>query len=414
MHSNQKTLTSNFLSLSSLQIVNYILPFITLPYLIRVLGVEYFGLLAFATATVTYFGIITDYGFNLSATREISIHREDKEKIIEIFSSVMMIKVMLMLLSFLLLLLLVFSFEKFSQDWEIYLLTFSVVVGQVLFPVWFFQGMESMKYTTYLNIMSRIIFTVAIFIFVQEKNDYYFVPVLTSLGAFIAGFWSLILVKKNFGIVFKIQSAETLMYYLREGWYIFISGIFTTVYTVSTLFILGIFGTNQIVGYYALADKIVKAVAGLYRPVDGAIFPYVSKLVKNSKEHALKFIRKIFIYSSIIMGFFSLLVFVYAEEIILLLSNGGYEESVLILKLLAIFPLVITVAKIFSMNYIINFHLQNELSKIYFYSALVSLILSFSLVPMFLAVGSAIAVMLTEIFATAYMYFIIRRKILHA
>ncbi len=408
---DSKRLLSNFISLSILQGANYILPLITLPYLVRILGVEYFGLLAFATATIAYFTILTDYGFNLTATREISIHRDNKVKIIEIFSSVMSIKIILMVVSFLLLSVLVFSFEKFSEHWEVYFLTFGTIVGQVLFPVWFFQGMERMKYITYLNILAKSIFTVAIFIFVKEQSDFWIVPLLTSIGFIVAGIYSLVLVYKKFDVKFKLQKIGIMKLYLNDGWDIFISGIFTSFYTISTSFILGIFTNNTVVGYYALAEKLVKAVGGMFAPINGTIFPYIAKLTKKSHDKAKIFVNKVLILASIIMGILSLFIFMYAKEIILLVSTDKFLESIILLKILALFPLVITIARIFSTNYLINFGYSNYLSKIYLYSAFLSLILSFSLVPYFNAVGSAISVVFTEIFATSYMYVVIRKKI---
>jgi len=116
LNPTRKTLLENFLSLSFLQVANYILPLVTLPYLIRVLGPEKFGLIAFAQAFIGYFQILTNYGFNLSATREISINREDKDKVSEIFSSVMIIKIFLFIFSLLIILFIVFFFDKFRGD----------------------------------------------------------------------------------------------------------------------------------------------------------------------------------------------------------------------------------------------------------------------------------------------------------
>ena len=111
---NKRVLT-NFLSLSVLQGTNLLLPLITFPYLVRVLGIEKFGLISFALATVAYFEIITDYGFDLSATRQISINRNNKEKIVSVYSAVLSIKAILSLVSLVLLTILVFSFSLVSH-----------------------------------------------------------------------------------------------------------------------------------------------------------------------------------------------------------------------------------------------------------------------------------------------------------
>jgi len=111
-----KTVLENFFSLSSLQGVNYILPLIVLPYLIRVLGPEKIGLIAFAQSFVQYFVILTDYGFNLSATRQIALYRERKEQLHQIFTSVLAVKLILVIIGFFLMMLIVNIFPRFKQD----------------------------------------------------------------------------------------------------------------------------------------------------------------------------------------------------------------------------------------------------------------------------------------------------------
>lgn len=145
------------MSLLSVQGVNYLLPLITLPYLLRVLGPEKFGVVAFAQAFVQYFVLFTDYGFNLTATKAISIYRDEKKSIRNLFYN-NVDKDFINGFSFIVLILIVFSVDKFKIDWNIYISTFGIVIGNVMFPIWFFQGMENMKVVSILNAISKIIF----------------------------------------------------------------------------------------------------------------------------------------------------------------------------------------------------------------------------------------------------------------
>ncbi len=399
-----KRLFSNFVSLSSLQLVNYVLPLISFPYLVRVLGVEKFGLIAFATATIMYFQILTDYGFNLSATREISIYRENKEKVQEIFSSVMIIKLGLLILSFILLSTLVFSFEKFRKDWEVYFLSFGMVVGQVLFPVWFFQGMEKMKYITFLNILAKGIFTVAIFIFVKQQSDYWKVPLLNSIGFILAGVLSLWIVYKDWNIGLKFVGFESIVRELKEGWYIFISTVAISLYTVSTTFILGIFTNNVIVGYYAAASRIIEAAKGLIGPISQTIYPFVNRKVSQSKEEGLKLIRKITKYIGITTFVISLFIFLFSEQIVHLMLGKNYEESIIILKILSFHPFIIGLSNVFGIQAMLSFDRKEAFQNILLSASILNIILSMILVPMFQHIGSAVAVTVVEVFVTVTMF----------
>ncbi len=387
---------SNFFSLSVLQGANYILPLITLPYLVRVLGVEYFGLLAFATTTVMYFQILTDYGFNLTATREISIHRDNKEKVIEIFSSVMTIKIILMFVSFFLLSILVFSFEKFSQDALVYFLTFGTVVGQVLFPVWFFQGMERMKYITYLNILSKVIFTIAIFVFVKEQSDFYLVPLLTSIGFLVAGIWSLYLIKKEFGVGFEVQTIDTIKHHLVEGWDIFVSMVFISMYRSSNIIILGLLTNNTIVGYYSIAEKVVKTLQSLQDVVGNTLFPYLSKKFSITNKSFFDLNKRFFKFIFLIYFSLSLITMFSSEYIIYILMGEFNEIAILNLQIMSFVILVGGFNYYYGILGLVSMNYKKDFSKYIIITGLFNLLFCIVSVYLYPNYGASISMIISE------------------
>lgn len=371
-----------------------------MPYLVRVLGAEYFGLLAIATSVVAYFSIVTNYGFDITATREISINRANKSKIVEIYSSVMILKFAFLLLSFILLSAVVFGIEKFAVNWEIYYLTFLVLIGQVLFPVWFFLGMEEMKYITYLNVVSKAIFTISIFLLVKKQSDYFIVPVLTSLGFLFVGFYSIFLIGKKFGIHFKFQKLAVLKYHLFTGWHIFISNISVTLYTTTTTVLLGFFTNNTIVGYYSIADKLISGIKQLIVPISQTLYPFISRKAEESKEMVLGIIKKISFISISLSFLFTIVLFVFSDELLYFVFGDESKNAIPIFKILTIIPLLVVIDTLFGTLLMLVFKRNKEYSRIILSAGILNLALALSLIPSFGGVGAALSVLIVEIYIT--------------
>lgn len=332
----KKRVLSNILSLSVLQGVSYFLPLITFPYLVRVLGMENFGILAFATAVTAYFIAVTDYGFNLSATKDISIAREDRQEVSRIFSAVMMIKLILTVLCLFVLIVLTIVIEQFRENWQVFVLTFGMVIGQAMFPVWLFQGMERMKYITYIHILAKVFFTVCIFIFVKDASDILLVPLFNTLGYLIAGLISVYLAVKMFKVKFVAQDKKSLISQLVKGWHIFYSRIFVSLYSTTNIVILGFLTNNTMVGYYSVAEKIVQALTGLFQPVLQAVFPFLANIYSVSKDRFKSLFKKLNITILFFTSLIVIMTLMLSSWMVELVSGDSHPDVVVILMILSL------------------------------------------------------------------------------
>lgn len=325
-----KRLAENYFSLAFLQGLNYLLPLITLPYLVRVLEVETYGLVMFANALVQYFGIVTDFGFNLYAPREIAVHRDDPHKVSEIFWSVYLIRSLLVVVSFGVLTGIVLFFDRFNRDWPLYLISYGIVLGQAFFPTWFFQGMEKMKFIALLNIASRVIFAIVIFAFIRSPQDLYLVPVGNTAGLIVASILSLWIVRRHFKLEFVWPARAVLMSYVRKSFQFFLSRASVSMYTVSNTFVVGLFLGNATAGYYAAAEKLYNVMISLYSPLSTALYPFMA----NMRD--LKLFKKIFTLTTLANLVGCAVVAIWSGLIIRLIFGDGFEMSALLLSMFAV------------------------------------------------------------------------------
>ena len=262
----KKVLTENFIAVTLTQIAMYVFPLITLPYLSRVLGAEKFGLVFWAQATMMYGIMLTDFGFNNSAVREFSIHRDDKEKMSEIFSSILLIKMFFVLICLIILALAIIFVPQIHAEWKLFSLTFFIIIGNAFYPMYFFQGIEHMKYITFLNVLSRTLFLVLIFVFVHSQSDYLYVALLNSFAFLIPGMIALYLAYKRFGIRYKIPKKTEFIHQIKYSSEFFLARVSAAGFTNTNAFVLGLTLNPILVGYYIAAEKIYNSMEGLAAP----------------------------------------------------------------------------------------------------------------------------------------------------
>ncbi|MBN8433051.1 oligosaccharide flippase family protein [Priestia flexa] len=335
--STKKKLFENFILLGILQGGNFILPLLTFPYLAYTLGPEKFGTIMFAQALIQYFIIITDYGFSLSVPPIISKNRNNNNKISEVFNSVFTIKLLLMIISFICLTILIFLSSEFFDEWYIYLFTFGTVLGNVFFPIWFFQGMENMRYITFLNLFSKLLIFISIFVFV-ENNSYYLVPIIYSISSIAIGIISLVIINKKFKVKFYIPQINIIKMYFKESHQFFWSRASVSLYTNSNTFAIGLFLGKEAAGYYSLAEKIYYALLAVYNPLNDALYPYMS----NKKD--IRLFKKIFWISNILNILLCAFIFKNSQWIISLISEKSYDESVYLVQIFCVVCIVVVPA----------------------------------------------------------------------
>ena len=348
----------------------------------------------FAQSLCLFVTVIVDFGFSLSGTREISLHRNNKAKMSQIFIAIMFIKSALIVVAFLLLFGAVMAFDRFSVDYEVYFLSFGIVIGQAIFPVWFFQGIEKMKFITIINVLAKVIFTILVIVFVKSSVDYKLVPIYNSLGFIISGLLGLIVSVRY--ISFTAPSFKLTHQLLKDASQLFVANFATMLYTSSNVLILGFFSNNAVVGIYSSMEKLVLAIKNIYTPIYQALFPWLSQQVDQKKIEVIKKIRPFVLGLGIII---TLIIVLFAKQILAIIYDDelitGYSLVFKILSFVSIFSGLNMLYLGLYFPAIKNYKLKMGVQVS---GGILNIILALILVNLFNIYGASISVFLTELY----------------
>ncbi len=387
----------NFSALVLLQISNTVLALILMPYLIQVLGLSNYGLYSFALGLSMYLVIITDYGFGFTGVKLISIHRNNLEKISEIFNSIQIIKSVILLIVLGFFTLAILMLDNLSADKEIYFLSFGILIGQTIVPVWFFHGMERMKLITIINLMIRLGAVVLIFILVREPNDIHLAIISQAISFTVVGVLSVIIAYQKFQLMMVVPKLTRIVKMLVDSRHMFFSTLSLSLYKNFNVVLLGFLTTNFEVGIYAAAERIIKAVYSLIAPMSQAIYPNLSrKFSKFSKQKSVGQLKKIATYyllPLIVITF----IMVFSKGLVMKILGIANQEFILVYYLLIPIVFLGTLNYLLGIVGLVNLDKEKSFQKITIIGSIVNLILCVVYVPDYGASSAAIALTITEL-----------------
>ncbi|WP_018336205.1 oligosaccharide flippase family protein [Butyricimonas synergistica] len=370
---NNSVIFQNFTYITILQVFVMLAPLITYPYLTRVLGLELYGWVITAQIVASYCSILVDFGFKSVSAKHVSIHRNDKSKLSEIVSSILSIRLLLWILALTVYATIIYLIPSYRSHYLLFIFSFGLTFNELLFPQFYFQGVERMKYIAILNIVIRSIFVVLTFVFIRSLSDYIYVPLLMSIGYFIGGILSLYVIFYKDGIEFILPSWGNMKFYLKDASSIFFTDVICTIKDKCNYLLLGAFIGMKDVVIYDLGSKFTNIILKPFSIVGTVLFP------KMAKERNIRFFRKIVKYVACGIVISVLIVNIFLPYLVEFFT--ARELDLLPIRLYLLSPIFVGVSGYIASNLIIAL----GYNKYIFYSIIVTTIVYLSLLGLMYA-----------------------------
>lgn len=315
----KKRFKKNVLALSVVQISNYILPILILPFLTRTLGVDSFALVSIVLATIQLSFVITDYGLSVYAPFKIALAKSSHEQINRLISNIYGLKVILFFAA-----LCIFTAIMCAQDsdnwWTILFFSSLAMFFQAYQPVWLFHGIEKMSGVAVISLTTKLSYIIFVFIFVSDSFDG--VNVIASWAAAqlltsVVSNW--LMFKEGYRIYLPTYHEIALIG--RECREYFISRLAVSMFSSVNTIVLGAAGSSSQVALYSVCDQLYKAGKNATMPVSQALYPYMT----HQKNWALFY--KILFCSAFGLAFGSFMVAQVSEDIITLVFGESYNAA---------------------------------------------------------------------------------------
>lgn len=399
----------NIVYSSALTTSLYVFQIITYPYVSRVLGVTNIGICNFAQSVVLFASLFSTFGIVNIGIREIAASQGNKEKLNQIFSEIFQINLLLTLVVIVPYIVAIEILPQLIPYRKLLYIGIFQIIFNTLTIEWLFKGLEDFKYITIRTIWVRIAYVIAIFIFIQDKEDYYLYFIITVGQYVLNGLINFFYSKKK--VVFSWQQNNTIYKkYIPQILFLGSQALLQTLYTSFNVVYLGFVSNDDQVGYYTTATKIQNLILALYASFSLVMMPRISAmLAENDLTNVKTMINKSF---SVLYAFAFptiILTEIFAPEIIGMIAGQGYEQAIPLLRIAM--PLILIIG--FEQILIVQLLMPLRADKMVFSNSLiggfVGLIFNILLVGRLQSIGSVLVWFLSEVAVFLSAYYFVRK-----
>jgi O-antigen/teichoic acid export membrane protein len=411
---SKNTLVKNILSLGIVQIANYVLPLVSIPIIVRIIGPGNYGTINYYNSFVAYFILLINYGFEYSGTRFIAIEKDDVIKRNQHFTKILYAKSLLFLVSIIIFSISIIFVSKSANETKVAIYTFLIAISWVLSPNWFYQGMQQLTKVALFNFSSKIIFTALILVVIRDKSEYMWQPLILSLTQILVSFISMLYAIRKFNISFQKISFRSILDLLWEDRMIFFSMMATNLYTDTNIVILGLLESKEHVGYFTAAWKLLFVFLVIISfPVSQAMFPYIADTLSKNIDTGIAQIKRILPIIIYVSLGFSIVLFLSAGILIHGFYGSHFTPTILVFRILTIVPVLSFINTTLGLQTMLNLKMDRAYFTIILSGGIFSVIFNIVIINLFGYVGCAWSWIVAETIIAVALNFYLKSKGYH-
>jgi O-antigen/teichoic acid export membrane protein len=308
--------TNDFFIYSFGQAINILSPLLITPYLIFICGIEKLGIIAMGQSLAYILIVLVDYSSYIIGVKEISINRNNKEKLEELFKTIYLSKLFLVIVVFLLVFSLTQIVPYFTKNALTILLSFAIIFGQFLNPTWFFHGVENFKWITIINILSKIIYILGVFAFIKSEEDFVYANFWLGFGVVISSVFGVAYILKKYKFSLSAASTSLVKELLVRDFSFCVSQLFFAIRNYSAVLIIGFFAGDYIAGQF----KVIEQITNLFRTYLQMFFKfsysYVCFEIDKSLAQGIQLWKKFNGYNFLLAIVLLLLVYLFSHYVL--------------------------------------------------------------------------------------------------